>query len=1161
MKSGFSFSSIKRRALFYSAVIFCVPMCIMVGFSYSYLHRNQINLHHLQQQNTLNFCMQELENNIFYSKISELSNLSIIRNELYRLYRIVDMSVSSNEVEPPNTLSDINSNKFHLPVSSSPYEAAPQSHTSTPLRGYPLDHLPHENVPSAAAIADQAHLAQKPWSELSPDHVTSYSSLSSYGTRNLPPTAIPFNRIQGLQSGMRQLPINQRAPGVKQELGKGDDTFYQSMMPQTHSPEAYISDMQNSLELLDTSSSTHNQKMAHALNQVAQDLAASTQASKAPVAVAAEDSATANGTAVAADTVATNNTEANFETSRLTTVPGNNSNGTAVIDTSKVDSLPQAQITGTNLPFVPDPNSTASAATSELTPPSAEQTNSTYQLLLEKLYQDASNVSSSPYVVTAPAHSLNANDSLFAPKQASNTDRLILYKHLQQLQNLGFIAFSVNTTNPGQDLFIHEGYRDLLDYLQNDNRTLRELLYSAPMPDGGYFIILQNSKVDVDAEQSSALDYLQRQDASSAAERLGLYNSEHSEGTVTSSRQINDPDNDEQIPRAHDSSALNRSQLKNAARDSDIQAVAPENVTLIEAAADKADTTAAASTASAAGTGTASASSADKNSLSPTNAPDNITETAAVVDDTDAADMENGMFEPNLPPDNLEAQRHQERPDQEKHSTSMSKALTNGSSYLGIIANMDFAPNQILVIITDISKLQQQDEVLKRLIANSLNELVLSVGLTTPMSITLIDDEFNPLAGDLSKDEVTRLITPNVLEQTRENGMFQGYNSLWGHYLTTGYFKPYNWYVLINSDNVRATSWLWQYIVILFTMGLLFAIISVHLFGMLANRDVSDLNLINNRIKHMATLIQDPELINRISEGLPRRNDEIGTLASYIRLMSKTLYQSMQEVLRTCSKQSLDQGERLLADRIRQSSINREIFLKEYYRNHLNIHTETANESTGDFYDVIELNQGKKIAIFVGSINEHGLTAANISILNICLLRQMIRLTESIKLPLPKAVMEVNQNIAENNPKTILTSVCIFIIDQTTGHVEYLNAGHTLPILYHKDKGFEYIDIRTGPVLGAATNQNFTSITFDLKEDDSILMYTDGLLDCTNHRNEKLGQEGFESFLHDESFNTPEETVNSLDNKLKRYSKDSKLEKDYTLICYQYSKENSKPLN
>ena len=71
------FSSIRRQTLFYAIVFFVASLCTSLGISYYYLHRENITDQYLYQQNVLNFSLQELEDNIFYSKISELSSTAL----------------------------------------------------------------------------------------------------------------------------------------------------------------------------------------------------------------------------------------------------------------------------------------------------------------------------------------------------------------------------------------------------------------------------------------------------------------------------------------------------------------------------------------------------------------------------------------------------------------------------------------------------------------------------------------------------------------------------------------------------------------------------------------------------------------------------------------------------------------------------------------------------------------------------------------------------------------------------------------------------------------------------------------------------------------------------------------------------------------------------
>lgn len=474
----------------------------------------------------------------------------------------------------------------------------------------------------------------------------------------------------------------------------------------------------------------------------------------------------------------------------------------------------------------------------------------------------------------------------------------------------------------------------------------------------------------------------------------------------------------------------------------------------------------------------------------------------------------------------------------------------DGQYYLGLITRLSFAPDQIFVAITSISKPKEQDEGLKHLIAKSFDDLVRGAALTTPLSVTLIDRYFNPLAGDLSKVEVTRLVSGGVLEAARTDGSFQAYNRRWGNYVTVGYFEPYDWYIVINSDERYITADIINYLLIIAMMGIILAVVGTKLISLAVKRDVDDMRTITNKLKLMSSLIQDPISLSRISEGLPMRNDEIGRMASFVRIMSKTVYQSIQEALQSRNSHYINQGARQVMSKL-QNTNKQEAFINEYYRQRVFAHTARAEDHRGDFFDVIEL-ANNKVAVVIGSTNASGVVGASTATINISLFRQIIRLTESIKLPLPKGIMEINQNIVENNADDIFTAVCILIIDERNGRVEYLNAGHTLPIMYHRKSGFEYLDIRNGPLLGAKSHQTFNSISFNLKEGDSIFLYTDGLLELKNHRGETLGQEGLESLLHDETFNNATTTVNNIENKVKRFIKDEPISRDYTVLCYNY---------
>ena len=1012
-----NFLSIQRKFLFYSTACFCIPLLIEIVFAYFYLHREHVNTQYLMQQNTLSYCNQVLTNNIFYSKVSELSNLSVIRNELYRVYRIVDMSLHETD---NSVSSDTNTNNL-----------GEQLGHRDPIK-VPPTYYPHQNqgLPALDSSTPLGRLHDT-LSQSESDEALSHWFQSS----NTPQSSDNF-LLPSLQA---QLP-----PGKSEELLRHllqiQHLGFIAFSLNTSSPHFDIfidAQQRNLLDLLQTE--------GRSLREVI-------FTDKTPV----------DGYFVILQerTSATNNAENSSSSSSSTS---SNSNSSAASEQSISSATPQQQLHNKpqlQLQLHNQPPSSAHY------PVSAADV---VQPVPDELKIAGFDQQELPDVALRLAgHQITLSDS----EQTSQADNV-----MWSLRPAVQITFTDESAGSAQALGQH------IALFKEANATDASSI-------GDDLALMDGGITSVTPDARNANDSAPRHDSSDAA----THNQEQNQGEVRS---------------------LVEQQLS-------------------ERAAEK----------------------RHNSGLTTTQPPLSLApETAADAYADELRRNESAQLPWHTPYERMSTEilRQSSPTGAEQLRSLRENNVVAPHSYLGIVAPLHFAPQQVVVILTDISKLNHQDQILKTLIANSLNDLVLSVGVTSPLSITLIDENLKPLAGDLSEAEVSRLITPSLLRTTAANGIFQGYNKRWGHYLTVGYFKPYNWFILINSDNVRANSALWQYMLILFTSGFIMAVICVHFMGAVAERDAKELRTITNKLKHMATLVQDPVLLKRVCDGLPRRSDEIGQLASHVRLMAKTVYHSTQEALRrqNISTTTATAEYVNVIKHLQQTPRTREIFFKEYYKNRFCVHTAMAETTTGDFYDVLDLPENK-IAIFVGSINERGLDAVNISNVNIGILRQLVRLTQSLKLPLSTMIYEFNQNIVENNPKHTLTSLCVVIIDQNTGKFEYLNAGHTLPLLYHKNNGFEYIDVRTGPVLGRSNEQTFSSLNLQLQDKDSLIFYTDGLLDCTSRRKEPLGQDGFESMLHDEPFNSATETINNLVQKIERYSKGSKLVKDYTIACYQY---------
>lgn len=670
----------------------------------------------------------------------------------------------------------------------------------------------------------------------------------------------------------------------------------------------------------------------------------------------------------------------------------------------------------------------------------------------------------------------------------THVGREMLLRHFTELHRLGFEAFAINVDKPSEDLFLHDSHRYMLSELRRaNNTTLFDYLSSHKGQKNDHFAVMYR-----DLSQTEYEEYI---------EAYNVF--------------TDDP--------LHYSNPMIKSNSAYQICDED------ENLFSIKQYADVL---------------TAASALAKKQQAQTTKSEsDEIHFTHKMLPDHHLTKKGDRTFEETIV---HEKEVVTVRPDGRK------------AAYLVSVSPLGNTKNQQLVLISDITKLHKQEKVLKRLIAYTLNETVQYASQSTSLKIILMDSNYNSLAGNDMHDYLVSTISEAQLAEARENKITQSYDYTNNGYTTIRYFPQADWYVVVRGGDHHNFTYLLNYLLITGIAGLILCIIGLTIFLKRSKRDSSDLHTINTKIRHMAGLIQDSSLLQRITSELPQRNDEIGTLSGNVRLMTKTLYQYTQE-LKRISEHKVDFKLKMqqLA-RIKQESTEHYEKLKQSLPDNISLYSRVCDEYAGDFYDVYKLND-TTTAVIIGSVNRMGMSGWEAASVNLMLLRQLVELTSLNIMTLGQAVTMLNKQLSDKYAGRTLSSMCAFIVDSQTGKVSFINAGHNLAVITRKGQTFEYIAVRNGSVLGVNNKEVYSSYDFTMQDGDSLLLYTDGVLDCVNHRDQKLGSHGFESILIDETFSNASETVSSIKKKLEHFCHDIKQTNDCTVLCYTH-KDTSKSL-
>ncbi len=162
----------------------------------------------------------------------------------------------------------------------------------------------------------------------------------------------------------------------------------------------------------------------------------------------------------------------------------------------------------------------------------------------------------------------------------------------------------------------------------------------------------------------------------------------------------------------------------------------------------------------------------------------------------------------------------------------------------------------------------------------------------------------------------------------------------------------------------------------------------------------------------------------------------------------------------------------------------------------------TYHQVGGDYYDVLKINENKFL-IIIADVSGKGIPASLI----------MSAVQSSVKTMILKGIHNL-ENIAETlnllltntTESNKFVALTLILIDTEKDFIEYLNAGHTPPLLIGKENILKLKD--GGPVIGLLDFARYHKKIASFKKGDCIFMYTDGISEAKTIKGNELGEEG-----------------------------------------------------
>lgn len=165
-----------------------------------------------------------------------------------------------------------------------------------------------------------------------------------------------------------------------------------------------------------------------------------------------------------------------------------------------------------------------------------------------------------------------------------------------------------------------------------------------------------------------------------------------------------------------------------------------------------------------------------------------------------------------------------------------------------------------------------------------------------------------------------------------------------------------------------------------------------------------------------------------------------------------------------------------------------------------------AKEVGGDLYDFFIRNE--HLYFCVGDVSGKGVPAS----LVMAVTRSLFRTLAGRETKAGDIVTQMNNSMSDMNESNMFVTLFCGVLDMKTGHLDYCNAGHNAPLIF-TDKIAELPVVPNVP-LGILQDFEYQEQSIEIKHDDALFLYTDGVTEAENIHHELFGEQRLIEIMH-----------------------------------------------
>lgn len=197
-----------------------------------------------------------------------------------------------------------------------------------------------------------------------------------------------------------------------------------------------------------------------------------------------------------------------------------------------------------------------------------------------------------------------------------------------------------------------------------------------------------------------------------------------------------------------------------------------------------------------------------------------------------------------------------------------------------------------------------------------------------------------------------------------------------------------------------------------------------------------------------------------------------------------------------------------------------------------------AREVGGDLYDY--LLQDGNLYFCVGDVSGKGVPAS-------LFMAQVIRLFRAFAkrgYKPAEIACRINDELTENNESGMFVTLFMGLVRLSDGHLDYCNCGHNPPVV-----GGEFLEMESNAPIGLFPGVEFVGEEIASIQHQVFFVYTDGLNEAEDNRQEQFGDERLLDTLRQAPQHDSRQLIETLEKTIAQHRKGAEPNDDLTMLC------------